>query len=162
MAYLARRSASREQLRRYLLRTLERRTEPQERAGLRATVDAVMLRLEGLALLDDTGLARSRAQTLVRKGLPSRRVRVHLAGQGFDLADPALDGLTEVDDEAQARRYAERKRLGPFGSGLRQPSFERDVRALVRAGFDAKVATRLMTSLYESGPEQPEADALPS
>ena len=53
-------------------------------------------------------------------------------------------GTADVDEAAQARRLAERKRLGPYRPGERAPYRDRDVRALVRAGFPAGLAKRVV------------------
>lgn len=158
MRYLTRRAASKLQLRRYLRRKLDAlRTEDGDDFDREAAIDAVLARLEELQLVDDPRLAQSRAHTLAGKGLSARRMRTHLKHQGFDVADPALAPAMAVEDEAQALRYAERKRLGPFAARPERTSLEKDVRALVRAGFSPGLALRLMKDLRSSLP-QPEHD----
>jgi hypothetical protein len=59
------------------------------------------------------------------------------------------DQLLAIDDESQARRYAERKRLGPFASGRRAVSPERDLRAMIRAGFSPALSKRVLNTLSQ-------------
>lgn len=161
--YLARRAASTEQLRRYLIRksrghgpATQQHAEPNG-----AAIDEVLARIVRAGLVDDHGLAQTRAAALVRKGLSPARMRRDLKRQGFDLDDAKLDGMISVDEEDQAQRYAERHRLGPYASGRRRPSFDRDVRALVRGGFGVDLAVRLMTKLGAAAPvASPDDDRL--
>ena len=46
----------------------------------------------------------------------------------------------DLDEPTQARRLAQRKRLGPYRPGDREPYREKDVRSLVRAGFSVSLA----------------------
>lgn len=152
-AYLARRAASTEQLRRYLLRKCERRNHetgvsPADAAAWDAAIQDTLSRLGRAGLLDDAGLALSRRSGLIAKGLPARRVTRLLQHQGLDASAMLAVPIEEVvEDETQARRYAERKRLGPFASGRRAPSPERDIRVLVRAGFAPDLAARVLRDL---------------
>lgn len=150
--YLTRRAASTEQLRRYLLRKCRR--QAFESGGYRIAaetfdpaVEEVLSRLGRAGLLDDAALAQSRRSSLITKGFPARRVAQALQQQGL-MAEPHEATAAEpIEDEAQAHRYAERKRLGRFASGRRLPSQERDIRALIRAGFAPDLAVRVMREL---------------
>jgi regulatory protein len=148
-AYLVRRAASRQQLKRVLLRKARRLTAADsdvDAEELRRSIDESLDRVVRAGLIDDDALARVRTSAFVRKGLPGRRVKRTLQQQGLDPGSSA-DELDALDDETQARRYAERKRLGPFATGRRPPSPERDLRALVRAGFSPDIARRVMRDL---------------
>ncbi len=145
-AYLVRRAASRHQLQQVLLRKARRLTAADPDEQLRGAIEDSLDRVMRAGLIDDNALARVRASAFVRKGLPTRRVKRSLQQQGFD-PESSAEQLAALDDEAQARRYAERKRLGPFATGRRAPSPERDLRALVRAGFSPGLAARVMRDL---------------
>ena len=150
--YLSRRAASRLQLERVLLRKARRHAAGQdeiEPASLQALVEAAVERVVQAGWIDDSSLAQSRAASLARNGLPVRTMRRRLTQQGLAF-DPSGLGDGELDDATQARRFAERKRLGPFASGRRAPSPERDLRAMLRAGFSLEIATRVMNDLAES------------
>lgn len=142
--YLARYAASSRRVRQVLERRIQRRCraeglEAPDNGALTAALDDVVARLERLGLLDDRAFAAGRVRALQRKGLPEQRIRMALRGEGLD-APEAEDDNEVVDDAAQARRYAARKRLGPFRRGDR-PSFrDKDLRSLLRAGFSFRIA----------------------
>ena len=150
--YLTRRAASTEQLRRYLLRKQRRHaSESGARPGDAATLDPVgeevLNRLGRAGRLADAAWASSRRSSLIAKGLPAKRVERTLRMQGLEPESREACAGETVGDEAQAHRYAERKRLGRFASGRRPPSRARDIRTLVRAGFAPDLAVRVMRDL---------------
>ena len=142
MHYVSARSASVAMVR----QTLERRAK--RRLGVRALereasalIEAAIAELLALGLLDDARFADSRAAALTRKGLPRRRIAHGLRGKGLarDIVEQAVAG--DIDELAQARRYIERKRLGPWRSGGATPEARiKDLAALSRAGFGRAVA----------------------
>jgi regulatory protein len=148
-AYLAQRATSTQHLRHILERKIrrwfQRRDVPlADEQDLTAMLDDVVARLSRAGVLDDSVFAASRARRLVAKGLPAWRVRRELEEHGLDLTENHLADVLAPDAEAQARRYAERKRLGPFRSGERAPNRDKDVRALIRAGFPARLAMSIV------------------
>jgi regulatory protein len=151
MAYLAQRSASRSMLlqvfkRRALRRQQVKTLEPDVLALVNATLD----QLTALGLLDDARFAVGRAATLQRKGLPARRIAAGLKQKGLDGETISTAMANPIDEVAQARRFAERRRLGPWRSGLsRQDDAtrdEKDLRALMRAGFNFRTAKAALTT----------------
>jgi regulatory protein len=141
--YLAQRSASSEHLRQVLERRISKRLgNAESRDGIRAAltdlIGNVVDRLLGAGVLDDAAYAASKARGLARKGLPARRIRHELERRGVPWAESLLP--EQFDEEEQARRYAVRKRLGPYRAVERPSDPERDVQRLVRAGFTASVA----------------------
>lgn len=144
--YLAQRAASTQHLRQLLLRRMRRQAaapmfEVENAAELAPLVDDVIARLTEAGLLDDSSYAASRARVLAAKGFPPWRVRRELANNGLE--DPKL--ITDVlDSDVQARRFAERKRLGPFRVPGRRDSGDKDLRALLRAGFSLRIARRVL------------------
>ena len=159
-AYMHHRAASTAQLRDYLMRKSLQTSSSTgndlvSASQIRTHIEEAVARIARAGLLNDDALARTRASTLLGKGLPAGRVKRLLAGQGL-VAEAARTGETVApDDELQAIRYAERRRLGPFASGRRPPSFARDVRALVRAGFSPDLALRVMKRLSAPNNENP-------
>jgi regulatory protein len=142
MHYLAGRVASTAMVR----AMLERRA--QRRLGIRrlppdvdALIEGTLARLGQLGLIDDRTFAEVRARSLADRGLPRRSIaqRIQLKGVDRETVECTLgDG---IDDLAQARRFAERRRLGPWRSGLETPDLRRkDLAALARAGFAYAVA----------------------
>lgn len=143
--YLGRYSASTARLREVLARKIRRRCElrdlPQpDEAATRALIDDVVGRLARTGLIDDAAYGRGRAAALARKGWPAWRIRGDLQRQGVDLEQGGVAEATDVDEKAQATRLAERKRLGPYRPGAREPYRDRDIRSLVRAGFPVSMA----------------------
>lgn len=141
--YLARYAAPSRRLRQVLERRVRRwyaRRDlplPDETGRL---VDDVVARLIELGLVDDRSFAIGKARSLVRKGLPERRIRAVLGAAGLEHRSAEVDEVLEHDEAAQARRYAARKRLGPYGQDDRSSLRDKDMRSLLRAGFSARAA----------------------
>ena len=142
--YLARYAAPTRRLRLVLERRIRRWHAKRELpvpddAG--RLIDEVVAKLTGSGVIDDDAFAISKARSLVRKGLPERRIRSTLDAAGLDARHDGLDTVLGVDDADQAHRYAARKRLGPCRSKDRPRYREKDIRSLMRAGFSHRVAT---------------------
>ena len=147
--YLARYSASTARLRDVLERKVRRRCDLSEvshpdAADLRALIDGVIERLTRAGLIDDAAYARGRAGALARKGLPAWRIKAELKRQAIDVAADGIAEAVDLDETAQAVRLAQRKRLGPYRPGAREPYRDKDVRALARAGFSVGLAIRVV------------------
>jgi regulatory protein len=148
--YLARHSASTAHLRDVLARKIRRRCDARDlpvpdEADIRATIDVAVERLTRTGLLDDQAYARGRARTLAAKGWPAWRIRTELQRQDID----APAGTLELDETAQARRLAERRRLGPFRSGERPAYRDKDIRSLARAGYPVSIAKVVIDGVGE-------------
>jgi regulatory protein len=115
-----------------------------EPAEMRALIDGVVERLARAGLLDDAAYGRGRAAALARKGLPAWRIKAELGRQAVDVAEEGVAEALDLDEAAQARRLAQRKRLGPYRPGTREPYRDKDLRALVRAGFPLGLAKRVV------------------
>ncbi len=143
--YLARYSASTARLREVLARKIRRRCELRqlpvpEAAEVRALIDATVERLTRAGLIDDAAYGRGRAAALARKGWPAWRIRTELQRQDIDTEQAGVAEAVDLDTTAQATRSAQRKRLGPYRPGERDPYRDKDIRSLVRAGFPVGVA----------------------
>ena len=142
--YLGQRSASTEQLRRVLLRRVDRslRERPGDRDELVGWVEETLRACQRLGYLDDAKYAADKARALRRRGASSRKVRAKLAEKGVDpaLVDAALgDAPSEL---VAALRWLRRRRLGPW---RREEADERRaLAALGRAGFGYDVARRAL------------------
>ena len=79
------------------------------------------------------------AKTLDRYG-----IEADLARQDVDVAGEQVAEAVDLDEAAQLRRLAQRKRLGPYRPGEREPYRDKDIRALVRAGFPVSLAMRVV------------------
>lgn len=150
--YLERFSSSRANLRRVLMRKVERslaywNVEGQDegRAEAVGLVDAVLAWLTGLGYVDDERYAEAKAGSLRAKGRPERAVRAQLAAKGVDAdhIDRAMDALAERGDGgdyAAAMIFCRRRRIGPYRLGDRSAFRHKDLAALGRAGFGWSVA----------------------
>lgn len=150
--YLERFGTSAENLRRVLMRRVERSarahgTDPADGAAL---VDDLVVRFRRAGILDDRAYAEARTATLHRRGVPAYGIRLRLRAKGVadDDIDAALAGLTEAAGDAHlaaAVNLARRRRLGPYRDpATRADRRDKDLAALARAGFDLDTARRVI------------------
>ena len=152
LAYLGRFATSGENLRRVLMRKVERsaRAHGTDRAEGAAAVDAVVARFTRSGLLDDLTYAEGRALALYRRGASARAIRYKLRQKGVagGLVEEALARLARESPEpelAAALRLAQRRRLGPYRAAAARPAMrEKDLAAMARAGFDYAMARRVI------------------
>lgn len=152
--HLQRYSTSSANLRRVLRRRVERAAKAHaiDASAWLALVDELIPKLERAGLLDDARFAHSRAQSLHGRGASLRAIAFKLKARG--VAAPQVRealGRLEEDHEdpdlAAAFALARRRRLGPFRRAEeRQARREKDLAALVRAGFPFAIARRVMQS----------------
>ena len=159
--YLERYASSSENLRRVLMRRVERsaRIHGGDREENAAAVDAIIARFLKAGLLDDQSFAQARAASLHRRGASMRAIRMKLSEKGVDAAtaekaletladDLALDGEADPD-LTSAINYARRRRIGPYRTGPyrngdREEYKQRDLAALGRQGFSYDIAKRVI------------------
>jgi regulatory protein len=149
VAYLARYSSSTENLRRVLLRRLQRQSCGGTDVAKRAMplIDALLEGYCHSGLLDDAAFAVQRVASLNRRGESLSRIRARLAANGVDnaIATQALSGLREEradPDLAAACAFARRRRLGPYRRGT--ADLVRELAAFARAGFSRRVAEQVL------------------
>lgn len=149
--YMERYATSSGNLRRVLLRKVERRValheEPpgeEARVAHAAMVEEALARFTELKLVDDATFAESKLRSLRRAGASSRGAAAKLAAKGVDRETVAAAVAADETSEREAAfRYARRRRLGPHRTREREERRERDVAAMMRAGFgyaDARAA----------------------
>jgi regulatory protein len=113
-------------------------------------IDGIIERLTRSGVLDDAGFAAARARSLFGRGLSARMIRLKLAekGLGREVIDQAMDLLAEEHDDLDltaARRFVQRRRLGPFRTApAREGQHNRDLAAMARAGFAFGVARKVL------------------
>ena len=166
MHYLERFASSSRNLRRVLMRKVDRSLAHWggERETCSAQVDAVIAKLAGLGYLNDAAYAEMKTRALHRQGKGSRTIRATLAAKGIDtatfekpisaakgidaeMAATALVSLAEEVEEpdlAAAIKLAKKRRLGPFRPGAREEFRNKDLATLARAGFDFDTARRVI------------------
>lgn len=152
--YLERFASSAENLRRVLLRKVERAAHHHEDIDREAAVgwiDDLIARYRRAGLLDDKAYAEARTTSLHRRGASARKIRLSLAQKGVaaDTVDAALEELgerVEGDAEMQAAiALVRRRRLGVYRpSSARADYRDRDLAALARAGFSYDIARRVI------------------
>jgi len=152
--YLERFAASTEQLRKVLLRRIERAVrlgaEPEAVAAARRDVEPLLKRYLAAGFLDDRRFAEAQAQSLLRRGTSRRGIRLRLAAKGIEreLVEAALAEDAEVASElAAAGALARRRRLGPYrAAGARAAFRQKDLATLARAGFPLEIARQVLAA----------------
>ena len=147
--YLERFGSSSENLRRVLMRKARRRAGAASALppDLVEMITEVVAKTVRSGLVDDAAYANSKLNSLLRKGASTRKASGALRAKGVpaETVAAALAG-SEPDDAAQARRYAERRRLGPWRNPQDPAKRERDLAALCRAGFPYRIAVAALSS----------------
>ncbi|MDF1747460.1 MAG: RecX family transcriptional regulator [Alphaproteobacteria bacterium] len=150
--YLERYASSAENLRRVLMRRVQRSAQLHDtdsQAGAEA-VDALILRYQSSGLLDDTAYAVGRSVSLHRQGKSTRAIQQTLSVKGVDgdTVGAALEALKEEVgpdlDLRAAVQYARRRRLGPWRREGREDVREKDLAALGRQGFGYDIARHVI------------------
>ena len=167
--YLQRFSASSANLRKVLLRRIERarHAEAAVAEDAEAAIETIIAKFQRLGLIDDAAYAAGKATSLRRRGTSRRFIggKLRLAGidpdgieQALEVADAELRPPTEPADQGPdaelraALRLAERRRLGPYrATADREERRQRDMAALARAGVGYDVARKVIDA------EDPEA-----
>lgn len=140
--YIGRYGTSSENLRRVLARKAARRLEernlPPDTAEM---IESVVAWTLSSGAVDDAAYARSKAGSLLRKGASEKSVRAKLSSKGIgrDAIEASLP-VDGIDPLAQARRHAERKRLGPYAKAPDPARRQKDMAAMTRAGFPYAIA----------------------
>lgn len=151
LAYLERYASSAGNLRRVLMRRVERaaRAGAIERSEGMARVDTVIGALVAKRLLDDKAYAEARARSLSRQGRSASAIarRLQVKGVEAELAAGAVEAVKADghSDLAAALRLARKRKLGPFRAGAeRRERRMRDMAVLGRAGFPFEIARRVI------------------
>ena len=153
--YLSRYATSTENLKRVMMRKVDRsaRFHGTDAEEGRALVEDMIGRFRTSGLLDDAAYAKSRAESLHRRGNSARVIRGKLKQKGVDdnVIAAALDARGEDTEDGKdpeltaAVTLAKRRRLGPFA--VKPPNGEqreKHLAALARAGFSYDVAQRVI------------------
>jgi regulatory protein len=143
-------------LKQYLIRKVREKGWASEEQ-VSDIIDQISARLVQLGAVNDLAVARSTVSVARQKGLAGHRVRLALATKQVKAEHVAevLQPNDETDTEAEAldaaRRFARRKRLGPWRTVPLTPERERkETSAMIRAGHAHAIAR---TVLRESGGE---------
>jgi regulatory protein len=157
--YLDRFAAPRARLRQVLLRKIRNsvRHHGDDPAPLIAALDATLQWLEASGFLSDRAYAEARARSLTARGTSRAHIIAKLAAKGVEseTAREAVDRLSMEYEEPEleaARRYARRRRLGPYRSAddTRAECRDKDLAAMARAGFAGRVARQIIDAEREA------------
>ena len=145
--YLDRFSSSKENLRRVLMRRVQKseKFHGEDEGTGAALAAAEIARLEKAGLLDDAAYAEMKTRSLRQRGASSRMIRLKLAQKGVkaDDTDTAMEEASgEGGGEKEAARiFARKRKIGPFRpEGGRAENRAKDLSTLARAGFSYDVA----------------------
>ncbi len=160
LAHIDRYATSAANLRAVLMRRVARsaRLHGTDPAEGEAWTDEIVAELVARGLVDDRALAENRAASLHRSGASRRKIAAMLASKGVGPEDveAALAAIEAQDPDAEftaARRYAQRRRLGPWRKrGTVEDMRERELASFARAGFSYRIALRIV--------EAPDEDAI--
>jgi len=155
--YLDRFAATRARLRQVMLRKIRNsvRAHGDDPAPLLAALDEAIQWLEASGFLSDRAYAEARARTLSARGTSRAHIIANLASKGVaaETARDAVDRLSMEYEEPEleaARRYARRRRLGPYRGDLRAECRDKDLAAMARAGFAGRIARQVIDSEREA------------
>ena len=143
LAYVGRFATTRAKLRFYLTRKV------RERGWAGAGEPDLAGAADGFAAqgyIDDAGYALSKAQALTARGYGKRRLVEKLRGAGVDEQDGAKAvAHSDAEAVASALRFAERRRIGPFGAGgpVDAKQREKAIAAMIRAGHGFALACKI-------------------
>jgi regulatory protein len=120
-------------------------------------VETLVARMAALNYVDDRAFAAARAAALSRRGYGARRVGAALRGAGIEEEDAAEAREIAADAAWEAaRRFAERRRIGPFAEAeADRPAREKALASMLRAGHPVQIARQFVAA--RPG-EIPEAD----
>jgi len=139
LRYVGRYSTSRAKLAAYLGRKIRERGWDDKGEP---AIEALTARFAELGYVDDAAYALAKSESLSNRGYGKRRLDDKLRLAGIDDEDGrAARLLSEQRSVESAIRFAQRRRIGPFGSGNGDPrQREKAIAALVRAGHSFALA----------------------
>jgi len=150
--YLQRFSSSKENLKRVLMRRVQRAAHVHETDMDQATqwIEALVASLARSGMVDDKLYAEGRTRALFRRGVPPNGIAQRLRQKGVepDLIESVLSDLYEETVNPTllaAIKLAKRRRLGPYRSpDIRAERQDKDLAAIARAGFDYETARKVV------------------
>jgi regulatory protein len=143
LAYVGRYATSCARLATYLNRKIAERGWIDENVP---PVAEIVTQFGSLGYVDDEAFAKTRSESLLRRGYGPNRLRIALrvSGIGTDIIDRAAD----VDDEnalAAALVFARRKRIGPYARDALTPDIRQKMMAtLLRAGHSYDISRKIL------------------
>jgi regulatory protein len=144
LAYVGRYATSCARLAAYLNRKIGERGWIDEHTP---PVDAIITQFQSLGYVDDEAFARTRGESLLRRGYGPNRMKISLRVSGIE--SEIIDRMVNVDaDEAlsAALVFARRKRIGPYAREAISPdNRQKMIAALLRAGHSYDVSRKILS-----------------
>jgi regulatory protein len=143
LAYVGRYATSCARLAAYLTRKIAERGWVDDSIP---PVAELVTQFQSLGYVDDEAFAKTRSESLLRRGYGPNRLKVSLrvSGIGTDI----IDRTANVDDEgalAAAMVFARRKRIGPYARDPATPdNRQKMIAALLRAGHSYEVSRKIL------------------
>lgn len=152
LRYAARYATTRAKLSAYLARKLRERGWS---GAVSPDPEALVRRMAELRYVDDAAFATMKAAAISRRGYGAPRVSEALRQAGVEEADrDAPERQARASRWDAARRFAQRKRIGPFAADYAdRPQREKQVGAFLRAGHDLAMARIWVNALPGEMPE---------
>jgi regulatory protein len=156
--YLDRFAATRARLRQVMLRKIRNsvRAHGDDPAPMLAALEETIQWLEASGFLSDRAYAEAKARALAARGTSRAHIIASLASKGVavEAARAAVDRLSMEYQEPEleaARRYARRRRLGPYrdADDARAECRDKDLAAMARAGFAGRIARQVIDAERE-------------
>lgn len=154
LAYLERYATSLANLRLVLERKVSRaaRHHGTDASVYAPMIEAVLDKCSRSGLVNDRSFAETKLASLRRKGASTRKIAAQLGAKGVarQMIDAVLD-QDETSDASAARRFAQRRRLGPWRKGhqdespeIRRDKDRKDMAAMCRAGHSISAARAVL------------------
>lgn len=143
LAYVGRYATSCARLATYLNRKIGERGWVDESIP---PVAELVTQFSSLGYVDDEAFAKTRGESLLRRGYGPNRLKISLrvSGIGTDI----IDRTTNVDDDdafAVAMIFAKRKRIGPYAKDPTSPDIrQKMIASLLRAGHSYDVSRKIL------------------
>jgi regulatory protein len=154
--YLRRYAATVSQLKRVLVRKVDRslRFHGGDRTEALGWVEALSDKLIRNGLINDQAYAELKAQSLRSSGRSARVIaqKLRMKGVASDVvAQKLAEATAAVSEDAAARIWARKKRLGPYrrDARTREENRQRDLATLARAGFSFSTAKKIIDGADE-------------
>jgi regulatory protein len=109
-------------------------------------VASIIAQFAELGYVDDEAFAKTRSESLLRRGYGPNRLKISLrvSGIGTDIIDQA----TDIDPEnilAAALVFARRKRIGPYAKNAISPDIrQKMIASMLRAGHSYAVSQKIL------------------
>lgn len=155
LAYLQRFPASSYHFKSVMMRKIDkscRHHVEQDREKCEAWLDALVLKFQTLALLDDAAYLKGMVTSLRRRGLSSMQVNMRLGQKGYDRDEikTAIQAYDAEEFDSQdngdfhtALIFARKKRLGPYDSHQKRTP-EKSLAVMARAGYSYDIAKKIL------------------